>query len=105
MMASFFVPGGAANSGWTSYPPLSDIATQGQTWWLVGMSTFMAASSTTGVFGGETVALGPVLVFVVCVDAGQTPQSRTPQSLLTMNPDGQRRTRTHASPLRARVIS
>ena len=29
MLASFFVPGGAAQSGWTSYPPLSDIATFG----------------------------------------------------------------------------
>ena len=37
MFASFFVPGGAANSGWTSYAPLSVIATEGQTWWLVGM--------------------------------------------------------------------
>ena len=26
MLGSFFVPGGAAMSGWTSYPPLSDIA-------------------------------------------------------------------------------
>ena len=30
MIISFFLPGGAANSGWTAYPPLSDIATQGQ---------------------------------------------------------------------------
>jgi len=37
MMFGFFVPGGAANSGWTSYPPLSDIATTGQTVWLFGM--------------------------------------------------------------------
>jgi cytochrome c oxidase subunit I len=37
MIASFFVPGGAANSGWTSYPPLADIATTGQTWWLAGI--------------------------------------------------------------------
>ena len=37
MLASFFAPGGAASSGWTSYPPLSDIATSGQTWWLIGM--------------------------------------------------------------------
>ncbi len=37
MLASFFVPGGAANSGWTSYPPLADIATSGQTWWLAGI--------------------------------------------------------------------
>jgi cytochrome c oxidase subunit 1 len=26
MLASFFVPGGAANNGWTSYAPLSDLA-------------------------------------------------------------------------------
>jgi cytochrome c oxidase subunit I len=37
MLASFFVPSGAANSGWTSYPPLADFATMGQTLWLVGM--------------------------------------------------------------------
>ncbi len=47
MFASFFVPGGAANSGWTSYPPLSDIATTGQTWWLVGM-VFLITSSLLG---------------------------------------------------------
>src|SRR5690242_6684034 len=27
MLASFFLPGGAANNGWTSYPPLSIIGT------------------------------------------------------------------------------
>jgi cytochrome c oxidase subunit 1 len=37
MLASFFVPGGAPNSGWTSYPPLADFATMGQTFWLIGM--------------------------------------------------------------------
>jgi cytochrome c oxidase subunit 1 len=47
MLASFFVPGGAANSGWTSYTPLSDIATEGQTWWLVGM-LFLIFSSLLG---------------------------------------------------------
>ena len=47
MLASFFVPGGAANSGWTSYPPLSNIATSGQTWWLVGM-IFLITSSLLG---------------------------------------------------------
>ena len=47
MFASFFVPGGAANSGWTSYAPLSVIATQGQTWWLIGM-LFLIASSLLG---------------------------------------------------------
>ncbi len=47
MLASFFAPGGAANSGWTSYTPLSVIATQGQTWWLIGM-TFLITSSLLG---------------------------------------------------------
>ena len=37
MLASFFVSGGAPNSGWTSYPPLAVFATLGQTFWLVGM--------------------------------------------------------------------
>jgi cytochrome c oxidase subunit 1 len=44
MFASFFVPGGAANSGWTSYAPLSVIATQGQTWWLIGMVCLITSS-------------------------------------------------------------
>jgi cytochrome c oxidase subunit 1 len=44
MLASFFVPGGAANSGWTSYTPLSSIATTGQTWWLLGMLCLIASS-------------------------------------------------------------
>jgi cytochrome c oxidase subunit 1 len=47
MLASFFCPGGPANSGWTSYPPLSDIATQGQTIWLIGM-IFLITSSLLG---------------------------------------------------------
>ena len=47
MIASFFVPGGAANSGWTSYAPLSVIATTGQTMWLVGM-IFLITSSLLG---------------------------------------------------------
>src|SRR5215475_12745637 len=44
MLASFFVPGGAANSGWTSYPPLADIATTGQTMWLIGMMLLITSS-------------------------------------------------------------
>ena len=44
MLTSFFVPGGAASSGWTSYPPLSNIATTGQTWWLVGMVCLITSS-------------------------------------------------------------
>ncbi|MBT88284.1 MAG: cbb3-type cytochrome c oxidase subunit I [Candidatus Marinimicrobia bacterium] len=47
MIASFFAPGGAANSGWTSYPPLADIATIGQTIWLLGM-VFLITSSLLG---------------------------------------------------------
>ena len=47
MALSFFVPGGAANSGWTSYTPLSIIATSGQTWWLIGM-IFLITSSLLG---------------------------------------------------------
>jgi len=47
MLTSFLVPGGAANSGWTSYPPLSDIATMGQTMWLIGM-VFLITSSLLG---------------------------------------------------------
>src|SRR5436190_9405502 len=44
MLASFFLPGGAAASGWTSYPPLAVIATFGQTAWLVGMFLLIVSS-------------------------------------------------------------
>src|SRR5688572_15579547 len=53
MVGSFFVPGGAAKSGWTSYPPLAGAADMGpgfepfwngQTLWLVGMIFSIAAS-------------------------------------------------------------
>jgi cytochrome c oxidase subunit 1 len=44
MLASFFVPGGAANSGWTSYAPLSVIATTGQTYWIIGMVALITSS-------------------------------------------------------------
>ena len=38
MFASFFVPAGAAQSGWTSYPPLAVVNPfWGQTLWLLGM--------------------------------------------------------------------
>src|SRR5678815_3334856 len=47
MLASFFLPGGAAQSGWTSYPPLSVIAMPGQTGWLIGM-IFLITSSLLG---------------------------------------------------------
>ena len=53
MVASFFVTGGAAKSGWTSYPPLAGIADllkghsvwmNGQTLWLIGMVFNITAS-------------------------------------------------------------
>ena len=44
MLLSFFVPGGAAQSGWTSYTPLADIAPSGQTWWLWGMVALITSS-------------------------------------------------------------
>jgi cytochrome c oxidase subunit 1 len=46
MFASFFFPGGAAQSGWTSYAPLAVIS-PGQTAWLVGM-IFLITSSLLG---------------------------------------------------------
>ena len=48
MLASFFVPGGAAQSGWTSYAPLADIAGDGPDVWLIGM-VFLITSSLLGV--------------------------------------------------------
>jgi cytochrome c oxidase subunit 1 len=47
MIGSFFVEGGAAQSGWTSYPPLSNVAPPGQTYWAVGM-LFLILSSLLG---------------------------------------------------------
>ncbi len=47
MFASFFMEGGAAASGWTMYPPLSVIAENGETVWLVGM-IFLITSSLLG---------------------------------------------------------
>jgi cytochrome c oxidase subunit 1 len=53
MMLSFFVPGGAAKSGWTSYPPLAGLADtgphvwafwNGQSIWLLGMVFNITAS-------------------------------------------------------------
>ena len=47
MLASFLVPGGAAQGGWTSYSPLANLAGTGQTWWLIGM-IFLITSSLLG---------------------------------------------------------
>ena len=49
MFASFFIPGGAAKSGWTSYPPLAVVADlthriDGQTFWLFGMVLLITSS-------------------------------------------------------------
>jgi len=45
MFASFFIPGGAAQAGWTSYSPLSTtIPTDGQTYWLIGMVLLITSS-------------------------------------------------------------
>ncbi len=54
LLGSFFLPMGAAASGWTSYAPLADIEQQGrhmlltgQSFWLLGM-IFLATSSVLG---------------------------------------------------------
>jgi cytochrome c oxidase subunit 1 len=48
MLVSFFIPGGAAQAGWTSYSPLATtIPTHGQLFWIVGM-VFLISSSLMG---------------------------------------------------------
>src|SRR6478735_12357266 len=48
IFSSLFVPGGAAQAGWTSYSPLATtIPTDGQTFWLIGM-IFLITSSLLG---------------------------------------------------------
>src|SRR4051794_3513761 len=48
MLVSFFMPGGAAQAGWTSYSPLAtSIPGYGQTFWLIGM-VFLITSSLLG---------------------------------------------------------
>jgi len=45
MLVSFFIPGGAARAGWTSYSPLATtIPTHGQAFWLVGMVLLITSS-------------------------------------------------------------
>lgn len=48
MLASFFIPGGAAKSGWTSYSPLATFADthaiNGQTLWIIGMVLLITSS-------------------------------------------------------------
>ena len=48
MLVSFFIPGGAAQAGWTSYSPLAtSIPTHGQLFWIIGM-IFLITSSLLG---------------------------------------------------------
>jgi cytochrome c oxidase subunit 1 len=72
MAASFFVEGGAANSGWTSYAPLAVVATAGQSWWLAGI-ILIGVSSMLGAVNvlttivqerGADVAFGGLSFFV-----------------------------------------
>jgi cytochrome c oxidase subunit 1 len=56
MLLSFFVPGGAAQSGWTSYTPLSNIAGEGQTVWCIGM-VFLITSSLLGAINFLTTTI------------------------------------------------
>jgi len=49
MFFSFFIPGGAARSGWTSYSPLATLADMGhhpngQTFWILGMVLLITSS-------------------------------------------------------------
>ncbi|MEN3026846.1 MAG: cbb3-type cytochrome c oxidase subunit I [Chlorobiota bacterium] len=54
MLASLFVTGGAAGSGWTAYPPLSAVEQAaagsglGQTLWLISMAVFIVSSVMGG---------------------------------------------------------
>lgn len=54
MLASFFVEGGAAASGWTAYPPLSGVQSAvpgsglGQTLWILGMALFIVSFTMGG---------------------------------------------------------
>ena len=48
MLISFFIPGGAAQAGWTSYSPLAtSFPGEGQTFWIIGM-VFLITSSLLG---------------------------------------------------------
>lgn len=45
MFFSFFIPGGPAQAGWTSYPPLAEaVPTDGQTFWIIGMVLLITSS-------------------------------------------------------------
>ena len=79
MLGSFLAEGGAASSGWTSYPPLAVLATAGQSWWLAGMlavssastlySVGMIATIVGGRAPGVTLARLPFFVWAQLVSA------------------------------------
>jgi cytochrome c oxidase subunit 1 len=62
MVASFFVEGGAARSGWTSYAPLAVIETTGQSFWLVGVFLIGLSSALN--------AINVIVTIVQCRAAG-----------------------------------
>ena len=64
MIASFFVEGGAANSGWTSYAPLAVLATTGQNFWLAGIFLIGLSSALN--------AINMIVTIVQCRAAGLT---------------------------------
>ena len=85
MVTSFFVEGGAAAAGWTSYPPLSTIKTAapgsmtGQTFWLLGL-TWVGVGSMMGAINyvttitkmrapGMTMMRMPLSVWGLCIAA------------------------------------
>ncbi len=49
MIASFFVEGGSARSGWTSYAPLAVIEATGQTFWLIGIFLLGVSSALNAI--------------------------------------------------------
>ena len=50
MLVSFFIPGGAAQAGWTSYSPLAtSIPTDGQVFWIIGMALIITSSLLSAV--------------------------------------------------------
>src|SRR6202162_3105164 len=58
MLASFFAPGGSAQSGWTSYAPLANIATPAQM--TLGASLIAYFHHPTGVLGFFSDGLAPL---------------------------------------------
>src|SRR5687767_10633738 len=56
MVSSFFVEGGAARSGWTSYAPLAVIETTGQNFWLVGVFLIGVSSALNAINVMVTIA-------------------------------------------------